>query len=59
MEKQEIDKLVEELNDLSEFEEQNMERMREIATILVDFYMPNRKKKCLAEDDERESKKED
>ena len=44
MEKQEIDKLVKELNDLSEFEEQNKERMREIAHILCDFYMPNRNK---------------
>lgn len=44
MEKQEIDKLIEELNELSEFEEQNMARMREIAHILCDFYMPNRNK---------------
>lgn len=45
MEKQEIDKLIKELNDLSEFEEQNMNRMREIAHILCDFYMPNRNKR--------------
>lgn len=44
MEKSEVDKLIEELNDLSEFEEQNMARMREIAHILCDFYMPNRNK---------------
>jgi hypothetical protein len=45
MEKSEVDKLIEELNDLSEFEEQNKERMREIAHILCDFYMPNKKTK--------------
>ena len=44
MEKQEIDKLVKELNELSEFEEQNKARMLEIAHILCDFYMPNRNK---------------
>lgn len=44
MEKEEVDKLIEELNELSEFEEQNKERMLEIAKILCDFYMPNRKK---------------
>ena len=44
MEKEEVDELIKELNDLSEFEEQNMARMREIAHILCDFNMPNRNK---------------
>lgn len=44
MEKNQIDELIKELNELSEFEKQNKERMREIAKILCDFYMPNRKK---------------
>jgi hypothetical protein len=39
MEKQEINKLVEELNQLSEFEKQNIERMKEIAHVLVTYYM--------------------
>ena len=36
---EEIDKLIKELNELSEFEEQNKERMKEIAHILVSYYM--------------------
>lgn len=44
MEKNQIDELIKELNELSEFEEQNKARMKEIAKILCDFYMPNRKK---------------
>lgn len=43
MEKQEIDKLVKELNELSEFEEQNKARMLEIAKILVAHYMWKKK----------------
>jgi hypothetical protein len=39
MEKEEVDGLIKELNDLSEFEEQNKERMKEIAHILVSYYM--------------------
>lgn len=39
MERQEINKLVEELNRLSEFEKQNIERMKEIAHVLVTYYM--------------------
>jgi hypothetical protein len=39
MEKEEVDELIKELNDLSEFEVQNKERMREIAHILVTYYM--------------------
>ena len=35
----EIDKLIKELNELSEFEGQNKERMKEIAHILVSYYM--------------------
>lgn len=38
MNKAERMELIQELNDLSEFEEQNKERMREIASILVDEY---------------------
>lgn len=36
---EEIDKLIKELNELSEFEEPNKERMKEIAHILVSYYM--------------------
>jgi hypothetical protein len=39
MKKEEVDELIKELNDLSEFEEQNKERMKEIAHILVSYYM--------------------
>lgn len=44
MEKREREELIKELNDLSEFEEQNKERMREIASVLVAEYMPEKKK---------------
>lgn len=40
--KEEVDELVTELNELSEFEEQNLERMKEIAHILVQHYMPKK-----------------
>ena len=54
---EEIDKLIKELNELSEFEEQNKERMKEIAHILVSYYMwwNNVKgaEKKSAEDDQR------
>lgn len=43
MTKEEAMGLSEELWELSEFEEQNKERMLEIARILVDFYLPNKK----------------
>jgi hypothetical protein len=36
---EEINKLIKELNELSEFEEQNKERMKEIAKVLVAYYM--------------------
>lgn len=39
MDKQEADKLVDELNKLSEYWEQRKERMKEIAHILVSYYM--------------------
>ena len=39
MDKSEVNKLVEELNELSEFEKQNLERMKEIAHVLVAYYM--------------------
>lgn len=44
MEKSEIQQLQLELNKLSENEKQNLARMKEIARILVDFYMPNKNK---------------
>jgi len=37
--KTEIETLIEELNNLSEFEKQNIARMKEIAHILVAYYM--------------------
>ena len=39
MEKSEIETLIQELNNLSEFEKQNIARMKEIAHILVAYYM--------------------
>ncbi len=39
MTKEEAEKLSEELWELSEFEEKNKERMKEIAHILVAYYM--------------------
>lgn len=39
MDKEEAEKLSEELWELSEFEEKNKERMKEIAHILVSYYM--------------------
>ena len=57
MDKEEIDRLIYELNELSEFEEQNKERMKEIAHILVTYYMWWRTvkgaEKKSAEDDQR------
>jgi hypothetical protein len=39
MEKSEIETLIQELNNLSEFEKQNIARMKEIAKVLVAYYM--------------------
>lgn len=39
MDKEEADRLSEELWELSEFEQQNFERMKEIAHVLVAYYM--------------------
>jgi hypothetical protein len=39
MEKSEIKTLIQELNNLSEFEKQNIARMKEIAKVLVAYYM--------------------
>lgn len=39
-----IDELIEELNELSENEKQNLERMKEIAHVLVSYYMWDKKK---------------
>jgi hypothetical protein len=39
MDKAEADRLIKELNQLSEFEKQNIERMKEIAHVLVAYYM--------------------
>lgn len=44
MDKEKIDRLIYELNELSEFEEQNKERMKEIAHVLVAYYMWWKKK---------------
>jgi hypothetical protein len=44
MKKSEIETLIQELNNLSEFEKQNIARMKEIAHVLVNFYMPNKNK---------------
>lgn len=53
----EINKLIKELNELSEFENQNKERMKEIAHILVTYYMwwktVKDVEKKSAEDDQR------
>lgn len=39
MTKEEVERLSEELWELSEFEQQNKERMKEIAHVLVAYYM--------------------
>ena len=39
MKKSEIETLIQELNRLSEFEKQNIARMKEIAKVLVAYYM--------------------
>ena len=44
MTKEEVDKLHEELNELSAFEEQNLSRMVEIAKVLVAYYMWDKRK---------------
>jgi hypothetical protein len=43
MDKEEIQQLHKELNELSENEEKNKKRMLEIARVLVQIYLPNRK----------------
>ena len=53
MTKEEVNKLHEELNELSAFEEWNLERMVEIAKILKDFYMPKKNKTWDAWDAEK------
>lgn len=61
LEDREVKRLSEELWRLSEFEEQNKERMLEIAKVLVDHYLHrNQNKSWLAKksDEEKESKKE-
>lgn len=45
MEKEKINELIKELNELSEFEEQNKARMKEIAHVLVAHYMHKDKNK--------------
>jgi hypothetical protein len=44
MDKSEADRLSKELWELSENEEKNMERMKEIAKVLVAYYMWDKKK---------------
>lgn len=43
MERKEIDRLINRLNKLSDNPTKNLNKMREIARVLVDFYMPNKK----------------
>ena len=43
MERKEVDRLITRLNKLSDNPIKNLNKMREIARILVDFYMPNKK----------------
>ena len=43
MDKEKIQQLHNELNELSENEEKNKERMLEIARVLVQIYLPNKK----------------
>jgi hypothetical protein len=45
MEKNQIEQLQLELNELSENEKQNLERMKEIAKVLVDYYLGRNDKK--------------
>jgi hypothetical protein len=42
MERKEVDRLINRLNKLSDNPTKNLNKMREIARILVDFYMPNK-----------------
>ena len=42
MERKEIDRLINRLNKLSDNPTKNLNKMREIARVLVDFYMPNK-----------------
>ena len=44
MDQREVDELVKKLNELSEFEKQNLERMKEIAHVLVAYYMWKKEK---------------
>lgn len=48
MTKEEVMKLQEELNELSEFEEQNKERMLEIAKVLNAYYMWGKKQDWIS-----------
>ena len=54
MDKEKIQQLHNELNELSENEKKNKERMLEIARVLVQIYLPNKdkwKKKNLSENE--------
>jgi hypothetical protein len=57
MDKEKIQQLHKELNELSENEEKNKKRMLEIARVLVQIYLPNKdqwkKKKLNAKDVEK------
>jgi len=41
MERKEVDRLINRLNKLSDNPKKNLNKMKEIARILVEFYMPN------------------
>jgi hypothetical protein len=45
MEKNQIDELIKELNELSENEKQNMDRMKQIAKVLAEYYLPKKNDK--------------
>jgi hypothetical protein len=45
MEKNQIEQLQLELNELSENEKQNMDRMKQIAKVLVEYYLPKKNDK--------------
>ena len=42
MERKEVDRLINRLNKLSDNPTKNLNKMKEIARVLVDFYMPNK-----------------
>ena len=53
MTKEEVMKLHEELNELSAFEEQNLERMVEIAKVLTAYYMKWKQKNTTSTEEKK------